>query len=68
MTAAKRQAVRRSKGRPVSVVLTNPAAIAAHDNLKNALGGPKKAIEHALKTCTKPTKIGENDENEHGRP
>ena len=51
MTSAPRESARRARGRPVSTVLTNPEAIAAHDALIAALGGPKPAIEYALTTC-----------------
>ena len=51
MTAKKsatREAARRSRGRPVSTVLTSPEAIASLDALIAKLGGPKAAIEAAL--------------------
>ena len=51
MTAKKsatREAARRSRGRPVSTVLTSPEAIASLDALIAKLGGPKAAIEFAL--------------------
>ena len=54
MTAKKsatREAARRSRGRPVSTVLTSPVAIASLDALIAKLGGPKPAIEYALVNC-----------------
>jgi hypothetical protein len=51
MTAKKsatREAARRSRGRPVSTVLTSPEAIASLETLIAKLGGPKAAIGAAL--------------------
>ncbi len=52
-TSSKREAARRSRGRPVSTVLTDPVAISSLDALIAKLGGPKAAIEFALAEYTK---------------
>lgn len=66
MTSAKREAARRSRGRPVSTVLTNLEAIAAYDALIAVLGGPKPAIEYALTTC-QALAITEKGKPSHGK-
>lgn len=49
-TGAIRQARRRAKGRQVSVVLTDPEAIAALDAISAAHGGPTAGITWLLKS------------------
>lgn len=50
-TGAQRQAKRRESGRQVSIVLRDPAALAALDRLSEQHGGPTAAITAALKTA-----------------
>jgi hypothetical protein len=47
-TGAERQAVLRSKGRQLAVVLTEPEAITALDRLAAEHGGVKAAVTFAL--------------------
>lgn len=49
LTDAERQARRRARGRAVSVVLSDPDAIAALDALVEKHGGLKAAIEAMLR-------------------